>query len=75
MILRKPYAFLVKHFRLIHVVLLLLMAYVAYSLYNVFDFYNGYIAMSLTTNDYAYNTVTVLSKAAQENPHLRILIE
>lgn len=54
MILRKPYAFLVKHFRLIHVVLLLLMAYVAYSLYNVFDFYNGYIAMSLTTNDYAY---------------------
>ena len=54
MILRKPYAFLVKHFRLIHIVLLLLMAYVAYSLYNVLDFYNGYIAMSLTTNDYAY---------------------
>ena len=29
----------------------------------------------ISTNDYAYNTVTVLSKAAQENPHLRILIE
>ena len=52
MVLRKPYAFLVKHFRLIHTVLLLLMLFIVYKLYAVLSFYNDYIGSTLVGYDY-----------------------
>ncbi len=52
MILRRPYAFLVRHFRLIHAVLLILMLYVTYKFYNVLSFYNAYIGYELLSNEY-----------------------
>ena len=38
MIIRKPYAFLIKNFKKIHVVLLLLSLFVAYRLFDVSSF-------------------------------------
>ena len=38
MIIRKPYAFLIKNFRKIHIVLLILSLFVAYKLINVNSF-------------------------------------
>ena len=43
MILRKPYAFLIKHFRTLHVIMLLLMLYAMFELFSMLGFYNEYI--------------------------------
>ena len=43
MILRKPYAFLVKHFRLIHVILLLLAFFIFLQSGDIVGFFNDYI--------------------------------
>lgn len=43
MILKKPYAFLIKHFRLINLILGLLMGFVFYKTYQVLNFFNQYI--------------------------------
>lgn len=43
MILRKPYAFLIKHFKIIHVVLLLLNAIIIYQVTALVSFINLYI--------------------------------
>lgn len=43
MILKKPYAFLIKHFRLIHFLLTLLYVYLAFYVSGVLNFYNGFI--------------------------------
>lgn len=40
MILRKPYKFLIKHFKLIHLILTLLMVYVVYKFNYIFSFFN-----------------------------------
>lgn len=42
MILRKPYAFFIKHFRLIHIILAIFMCYSIYRTKMVLDFFNGY---------------------------------
>lgn len=44
MILKKPYAFLIKHFKLIHVILVLLMSYLLYHTNLVLDFFQQYIS-------------------------------
>lgn len=44
MILRKPYAFFIKHFRLIHMILAVLVCYSAYRTKLVMDFFNTYAA-------------------------------
>lgn len=44
MILRKPYAFFIKHFRLIHIILAVLVCYSAYRTKLVMDFFNSYAA-------------------------------
>lgn len=44
MILRKPYAFFIKHFRLIHMILAILVCYSAYRTKLVMDFFNSYAA-------------------------------
>ncbi len=42
MILRKPYAFLIKRFKLIHLILAFLLIYLAIKTYNIFDLFNSY---------------------------------
>ncbi|MCI9233257.1 MAG: hypothetical protein HFH08_01515 [Bacilli bacterium] len=49
MILRKPYAFLVKHFKLIHVLLTLVIAFLVYRTNIILNFLNQYIASNQTS--------------------------
>lgn len=52
MILKKPYAFLIKHFRLIHIILAIPMLYLVYKSNNIVTFFNDYVLnnYSLTVN-------------------------
>lgn len=43
MILRRPYAFLIKHFRLIHLILFTLFVYITYKANNMLSFFKEYI--------------------------------
>lgn len=43
MIIRKPYAFLIKYFRQIHIILLFLAGYIYFKITNLHSFVNGYI--------------------------------
>lgn len=52
MILRKPYAFLIKHFRLIHTVLSLCMIYLLYKSYTIYKFLNDFVSSGSLTIDY-----------------------
>lgn len=47
MILRKPYAFLIKHFRFIHVILSILSIYSLYSTNKVLKFFNSYVSTTI----------------------------
>lgn len=47
MILRKPYAFFIKHFKMIHVLLSFLMLYSIYHSKRVLDFFNSYIVENI----------------------------
>lgn len=44
MVFRKPYAFLIKNFKLIHIILTFLMGLFFYKLRNMTDFLNSYVA-------------------------------
>ena len=44
MILRKPYAFLIKHFKLIHFIIFVCMVYILFKTWNIVDFLSGYIS-------------------------------
>lgn len=44
MILKKPYAFLIKNFRLIHLVLTVLIAYLLFRTYNLYNFFSRYVS-------------------------------
>ncbi|MFI3307337.1 MAG: hypothetical protein R3Y21_02095 [Mycoplasmatota bacterium] len=44
MILRKPYAFLIKHFKLFHMFLAFFIGYLIYQSYNIYSFLNGYVS-------------------------------
>ena len=48
MILRKPYAFLIKRFKLIHFILSALLIFVIYRITNILSFFNEYMDMSPT---------------------------
>ncbi len=55
MVLRRPYAFLIKHFKKIHLVLFFIMLYITYKGKNLLDFYNGYLSNKvslISSNDY-----------------------
>ena len=43
MILRKPYAFLIKHFKMIHLFLIACIIYVTFKTWKILDFFNQYI--------------------------------
>lgn len=49
MIIRKPYAFLVKNFRLIHALLLIPILYLTYVFYNLSLFFNNFIKNNYIT--------------------------
>ena len=52
MVLKKPYAFLIKNFRLIHLILAIPVFYLTYKSMNLVSFFNDYVAndYSLTVN-------------------------
>lgn len=47
MILRKPYAFFIKHFKLIHIILAFLMSYSLYRTKSILDFFNQYVSTTI----------------------------
>ncbi|MBR2678263.1 MAG: hypothetical protein IKE63_02480 [Bacilli bacterium] len=56
MIIRKPYAFLIKHFRKVHILLLIISLYVLYKVTNVSSFINDFMAFG--TYDYFNDPIT-----------------
>ncbi len=46
MILRKPYAFIIKHFKKIHIILFILMLYAIFKTNNISSFFDGYVRNS-----------------------------
>ncbi|MBE6161032.1 MAG: hypothetical protein E7158_02260 [Firmicutes bacterium] len=56
MILRKPYKFLIKHFKIIHILLCLPVLYLLIKSNNLFSFFNSYIS-----NSYSYETISNLA--------------
>lgn len=50
MILRKPYAFLIKYFRVIHLVITVLLCLVIYKGYGIYNFFNAYVQNNYTTS-------------------------
>ncbi len=50
MILRKPYAFLIKHFRLIHLILAIPIIYMIVKTGNISAFFQEYVSNGYTTN-------------------------
>ncbi len=48
MVLRKPYAFLIKHFKFIHILLTMAMIYLIYRTEKMIDFLNGYIESNVS---------------------------
>ncbi|HOP65883.1 MAG TPA: hypothetical protein PLX66_02560 [Bacilli bacterium] len=61
MILKKPYAFLIKHFRLIHLFLAIAAIYLTYKTNKIVVFFNSYIknGYRLTETNIASNYVTI----------------
>ncbi len=43
MVIKKPYGFLIKHFRIIHLVLSILLIYITYKSSAVYTFFNNYV--------------------------------
>ena len=43
MIIKKPYAFLIKHFRLIHLIISSLLIFLVYKTHSVYKFFNDYV--------------------------------
>lgn len=43
MIIRKPYAFLIKNFKIIHLFMLIMTSYLLYKTYNIYKFFNEYV--------------------------------
>lgn len=50
MILKKPYAFLIKYFRIIHLLLLIPIAYLVSKTFRIVSFFRSYVANNYTTN-------------------------
>ncbi len=58
MILRKPYAFLIKNFKLFHVLLVILMSYLLYKTNIVLKFFNEYLASSQLMQGQDFSSTT-----------------
>lgn len=55
MIIKKPYAFLIKHFRLIHLLLSISILYLVYKTNDVFVFFNDYVKNGFYTLNNSLN--------------------
>ena len=67
MIVRKPYAFLIKNFRIIHAFLLILIIFLASKTLNVYSFFSAYVSnrgMSSSEDVSSYITFTMYFIAA-----------
>ena len=51
MIIKKPYAFLIRHYRLIHFILLIPMIIILISTRNILSFFRDYVAAGYITNE------------------------
>lgn len=54
MVFKKPYAILIKHFKLIHLIMTILMAYIIYKMTGIISFFNEYVSsgwMSITESE------------------------
>ena len=60
MILRRPYAFLIKHFRLIHLILFILFAYITLKANNILSFFKEYININGNIEVIASNYINSL---------------
>ena len=62
MVVKKPYAFLIRHFRLIHAVLFGLLVYIAANTFSIYSFFSNYAKTHLyyNTNDLASSYVSPL---------------
>ena len=66
MILKKPYAFLIKNFRAIHILLTLLCVYITYKTTGVISFFREYIANNYSvtvTDNLVTSTISPLTRA------------
>lgn len=61
MIFKRPYAFLIKYFKIINLILALLFIYIGYKSYNVMVFFNDYISNNYSGNFYSNFYVEYLS--------------
>ena len=52
MVFKKPYAFLIKHFKAVHLILALLTIYILQASYNIYAFLNDYVKNKYTINSY-----------------------
>ena len=52
MIFRRPYAFLIKYFKIINFILSFLLIYIAYKSYNIMSFFNEYVTHNYSGNYY-----------------------
>ena len=65
MIIRKPYAFIVKYYRIIHLLLLIPLLYIAFKSYRLMDFFHEFVADGYKTSyfdvaKYYYNFLVTL---------------
>ena len=61
MILKKPYAFLIKHFKIIHLILLVITSYIAYRFNKILDFFSSYNKSSiLVPENAAHNYISFI---------------
>ena len=56
MILKKPYAFLIKHFKLIHLIFLAIIIYITYSFNKILNFFSTYAKSSIIVPENAAST-------------------
>lgn len=63
MVIRKPYAFLIKNFKIIHLLLLVPMIYIAFKFGDIAGFFNDYVSARYTTVQTAIagNYITTLT--------------
>ena len=62
MIIKKPYAFMIKHFRTIHVILTILVMYLISKTHAIFTFFNDYA----NNNGYLINKDKILEKESSK---------
>lgn len=69
MILKKPYAFLIKHFKIIHIILLLPLCFVAIKTSNIANFFE-----TMVNNNYVTNEINIASNYINIFLYLALLI-